>query len=303
MSAGGSGFQLLVYLLGVVCALVSTIFFNVGPLIQKQGLAHIPDLAGANALGSMKKMFRNRRWLLGMAVASIGGIIYFIGIGLASAAIVEPILNFGFIVLPWMAKRMLGEKLDVSGRVAIVMLVIMPLFIASGALSDPRIDMPRFIPSIGVFSAAIVGIASVLVVLAKKRKPIFWAFAAGSLQGLAAVHLQWFTSILFPASNLLAGLLAGWFPIVISSLVSAVGAVYLPSIALQKNPASRVGPVIGTTSTTVAIAGGLLVFGQIVGAIPFYAIGVGLAFTGVFLIAKYNDVVEAVPIGTQSAAS
>ena len=302
MSAGGSGFQLIAYLLGVVCALVSTMFFNVGPLIQKQGLAVLPDITGTSVLGSVKAMVRNRKWLLGMSIAGIGGIVYFIGIGLSSAAIVEPILNFGFIVLPYMAKRMLGEKLDVSGRIAIVMLVVMPIFIASGALSDPRVDLPRFIPSIFVFSAALIGIASLLVILARKRKPILWAFAAGSLQGLAAVHLQWFTIILFPDPNLLEGLLAGWFPLVFSSIVSLVGAIYIPSIALQKNPASRVGPVTGTTSTSVAIAGGLLVFSQIVGAIPFYAIGVGLAFAGVFLIAKYNDVVEAVPAGIPPVA-
>jgi uncharacterized membrane protein len=295
MSAGGSGFQLLAYLLGVVCALVSTMFFNVGPLIQKQGLAVIPDITGTSVFGSVKAMVRNRKWLLGMGVAGIGGIVYFIGIGLSSAAIVEPILNFGFIVLPYMAKRMLGEKLDASGRIAIVMLVVMPIFIASGALSDPRIDLPRFLPSIAAFSVVMLGIASLLVILARKRKPILWAFAAGSLQGLAAVHLQWFTSILFPDPDLLGGLLAGWFPLVVSSVVSLVGAIYIPSIALQKNPASRVGPVTGTTSTSVAIAGGLLVFSQAVGAIPLYVIGIGLAFAGVFLIARYNDVIEASP--------
>ncbi|HME53450.1 MAG TPA: DMT family transporter [Candidatus Lokiarchaeia archaeon] len=293
MSNAASSLDPLLFILGVVLALISTLFFNTAPLIQKQGLSQLPGLAGKPFFSSMKKMFLNRKWLWGFLIMNIGGLFYIVAVGFSSAAIVEPLLNFGFIVLPWMAKRMLGEKVDKSGKLGISMLIIMPVFIAMGGLSTPSVGTPWFYGSIVVFTAIDIVIAAISIIAAK-RAPISWALAAGTMQGLAAVYLQWFSTIFFPAPDLWLGFIAGLVPLLISLVVNIAGAMYLPSIALQNNPASKVGPIVGTLSTTVAIAGGILVFTQAVGNVVFYAIGLCLAITGVFLLKKYHVIVNPV---------
>jgi hypothetical protein len=291
MMNASPGVDPLLFVLGVVLALISTLFFNTGPVIQKQGLSQLPDLAGTSFFKSMKKMFWNRKWMQGFLIFNAGGLLYIIAVGFSSAAIVEPLLNFGFIVLPWLARRMLGEKVDVLGKIGIVALVIMPVFISMSALSTPIIGTPWFYGSLPVFTAIVIVIAGVSIVIAR-HAPLAWAFAAGSLQGLATAFVQWFSVIFFPAQDLWLGFIAGLPPLLISLVINIIATTYLPSMALQKNPASKVGPIVGTLSSTFAAAGGIIVFAQAVGNIPFYVIGLGLAIAGVYLLKKYQELAK-----------
>jgi drug/metabolite transporter (DMT)-like permease len=65
-------------------------------------------------------------------------------------------------------------------------------------------------------------------------------------------------------------------------------ATYVDMIGLQKIDASKFGPINQTINNMVAILGGIIVFGQIIGSIPFYIIGVIMAIFGSVILGRYQ---------------
>ena len=68
--------------------------------------------------------------MLGFAVGCLGLIPYVAALRLVGIAVVQPLYGFGFIVLLTVSRFMLHEKMHPAAKLAVALLVFMPVFIA-----------------------------------------------------------------------------------------------------------------------------------------------------------------------------
>ncbi|MBD3351727.1 MAG: hypothetical protein GF364_09605 [Candidatus Lokiarchaeota archaeon] len=216
----------------------------------------------------------------------IGGFPYFIAVELAGVTVVQPLMNFGFIALVLWAKKILNEELTPTAKIAIGLMIIMPLFIALGNVPEPTLNKPS---DFYVFIIIAVIVILILFAIAKKV-PILWAFGCGMCFALGAANLQAFLLPLdFTAGldilidqaidNILFGILSIFF--------NGMG-VFIGQIGLQKTSASRYNPINQTMNNITSIIGGIIVFAQLPVSPFYYIIGFILGIVGVFLLGKYT---------------
>ncbi len=277
------------YIGGIALALVATVFFNYAPLLMKTALGKMAEIKGGNLWKSIKTMLTNKRWLIGMVVSIIGGIFYFLALNIAGITIVQPLLNFGFIVLVFAAKRMLGEELDTRAKVAIGLLIAMPVFMTLSKVSEPQ-NITNYSDVI-IFSLVCVAIIAGFGI-ASRKVTILWALTTGVSLGISALYMQWFTTAFFDGleagMDLFVALWVAFFPLIIMLAGNIIANMVFMQIGLQKNAASRFNPINGSVNMIIAIIGGILLFGQQVGEWAYYCIGVGLGIAGIILLSKYQ---------------
>jgi hypothetical protein len=243
------------------------------------------DIDAATALKNTKVLFTNKQWVAGFLLAILGGIAYIFATEMAGIVVVQPLMNVGLIVLAILANRRLGEVIDTTAIIGIILLICTPVFIAFGGVTEPIMftDYTWLL----LYSAA-MGIGIVLMVPATKRKPILWGPITSCFQGLAAQFTQWFTLALFGADGLITGFIAALFPLILMLIFTFVAGVYTVSIGLQQNPAARFNPITGTLSIFLTIVGGLLIFGQTITSIPLYGMGLLFGIIGMILLSRYQ---------------
>jgi uncharacterized membrane protein len=272
--------------IAVILALVSTILFNIAPILQKEAVDTMEKIEAKNFIKSIFIMFKNKKWLLGTILSVIGGIPYIIALNLGGITIVQPLINFGFIVMVIFANKRLGEKLDIWGKIGIALMIIMPLFIAFGQVTEPIMytepsRMYLYTLVVAILALACHGIA--------KKIKIFWAPVCGLWFSLGALYTQaLIKSLDFSGFDvLLESLFGAWISLIGVSVFNFLG-MFLGQIGLQKNVASQYNPINQTLNNISAFLGGIIIFSQIIQSPIMYLIGFILGILGVFALAKYN---------------
>lgn len=273
-------------LIGVILALVATIMFNLAPIFQKGLVDDIPEIEIKNLGSSIKAMFQSPRWLLGTLMGVFGGIPYFFALQLAGIIVVQPLLNFGFIAMVIAANRMLGESLDLKSKIAILLMMIMPVFIAFADVSEA---VTLTDPADFLLLNLIYTITILITGLFGKKVPVLWAFTTGLCFSLGALNLQAVTlNIDFGQIDTLISQIFGvlhWA--ILSGLFNIVG-TFLAQIGLQRNEASKFNPINQTLNNTGALLGGVVIFLQVPGSIPLYTIGFLMGAIGVAILGRYE---------------
>jgi drug/metabolite transporter (DMT)-like permease len=280
---------------GILLALLAMSLFSLAPVLQKSALNRLPPLTFSNLWKSALSLLKDRRWMLGFTVGCIGLLPYMAALRLVGVAVVQPLYGFGFIVLMAMSRFMLHEKLHPAAKAALGLLVVMPVLIAFGDMSGVRHDITQHSTqiSIGIFMLTILLSGGALIFFAKKH-PICWAMISGALFGAGAVFAQMAITYLtldelrgtktFHAlirnEDLMFSLAA-----VLMAVPLNVAADYCMQVGLQQKTASRFIPIAQTVNNAVAVAGGIVIFGQRASQWHFYLAGVALGLTGLFLLA------------------
>ena len=278
------------HIIGILLAMVAMSLFNLSPLLQKSALNDIPKLSFQTWWTSFKHLITNRRWVIGFVVGCVGLIPYFIALDLVGVAVVQPLYGFGFIVLVFVSHHLLHERLHPGAWAGIALLILMPVLIAFGNVSNVQANMASLstLKNLLLFTGVIGG-TSLLLFTRVSKHPTSWAFVSGTLYGLAAVFMQSATSFFALLEHW------GWN----RNLVLCIGAAliatpanifadYCLQIGLQRKNASRFMPISQTVNNTVAVLGGLLVFRQQVGHWGVYLGALGLGAAGLFLMAIFE---------------
>jgi drug/metabolite transporter (DMT)-like permease len=280
--------NLINYIGGILLALLATLFFNYAPLLTKMALNQIEEIKATNFWVSTKRMITNKKWLSGLGLTFIGGTIYLLALNIAGVTVVEPLLNFGFIVLAFMAYRLLGEKLDKKAKLAIIILIIMPFMISLGGVT-PAVSIDE--SNMLWFSVGCIFIISILFFISRKVA-VLWAITTGITMGMSAIYTQWFIYLFFQgwtnSGNIIIAFSNAIIPFLLMIVIGFVAGFVFNQIGLQKNPTSVFNPINGTTNTCIGILGGLLIFGQTVANWSFYIIGFVLGIIGVILLGRYQ---------------
>ena len=294
--------ELINYIVAVFFTLLATVMFNLTPILQKDAINKMNEFKLSNVWSSLKAMFSDKKWVIGMLLGIGGGIPYIIALDLVGITVVQPIINVGFLILVYAAYKYLHEKITPLTIFAIILMILMPISIALGNVSEPTRDITTSAVQLYLllFTLIMMIIVGVLLIMTKKF-PIFWTAITGILFSLGAIYSQAALSFIYFANYNLLGnfdaIIANLFINPYLRLMLIVGIIslafnmiasYVEQMGLQRIPASKFTPVNQTVDNLIAIIAGLIIFGQILGSVPFYFIGVIMALSGSIILGKYQ---------------
>lgn len=273
-------------ILGIILALVTSLLWNLAPIVQKEALEEIEEIDAKNPLKQTRKLFSKPRWVLGFVMALIGGLTYMLATNLAGIVVIQPLMNVGLIALVFFSSRRLGEVIDIPAAIGIILMILTPVFIAFGGVTEPV--MFTDYSGLLLYSASmLIGIG---VMAGGTRKiAILWAPITSLFQALASQFTQWFTLALFGNPDIIQGFINAFIPLILTGVFTAIAAIYTVSIGLQRNPASRFNAITGTVSMFAVILGGIMIYSQVITNILFYSTGLLFGIIGVILLSKYQD--------------
>ncbi|MHA1908605.1 MAG: DMT family transporter [Candidatus Thorarchaeota archaeon] len=276
-------------IIGIALAVITSLFWNTAPVIQKEALATMEEIEAGEATKHTMALFKNKKWTIGFVMSVLGGLTYLFATQMAGIVVVQPLMNVGLIALVILSSRRLDEEIDAQAIIGIILLILTPVFIAFGGVTEPTMFLDFF--NITIFCIVlIVGIA--VMIPASRKMPILWAPITSFLQALASIFTQWFTLALFGGADIIQGFINGLIPLILMGAFTFAAGVYAVSIGLQKNPAARFNAITGTVSMFAVIFGGTLIFAQLMTNVLFYGIGLTFGVFGVILLSRYQEMVE-----------
>jgi len=174
---------------GITLALIATLLFNFGIVLQKIGLSKTPEMniqnGISNIIESFKYFFKNKYWLTGTIMGLIGLIPYTISMGLIGILVVQPLMSVGLIIFVLAAITFLKEKIKPLEIMGVIMLGISPFLIVFAGISEIRIDLLDFsLPFIIFFVLIIIACISIYYFSILKKGTLLEAISLIIIGGL-----------------------------------------------------------------------------------------------------------------------
>ena len=235
-------------------------------------------LAGRPAL--LAALARRRRWLAGIALAVAGFGLQIVALTFAPLTVVQPVLALGLVLLLYLGRRTLGESIGPREALAVAALIV---GVSAIALAAPE-------RSESVSSEAGVAVALVVLVavtaapyLLRLRHGAALVLSAGAADVVAALAAKLAADGIdrgdaMPALAWAAG----------AGVAGLVGLTSETS-ALQRLPATRVGPIVVVLQVAVPVLLAPLVAGEDWGSTllggGLIAMALGLVVLGAAILA------------------
>lgn len=233
-------------LLGLVAALVASLLFNVGIVLQALDARVAPRSLGLR-IGLLGRLLRRPRWVLGWLLGVVGIVPQIAAYANAPFVIVQPCLSIGLLLVLALAVRVLHERVgtrDVIGVVAIIGGVVL---VAWGAPSHAEAHRGWF-AVIGVVAVlAVVGLAPFAVRATRFDSGMLTIVAAGCGFGATNVATKLFGDDFNVGHYGNAGI---WAAV---GLGMGVAATVTNMTAFQRRAATTVVPVSTAVQTFLPI--------------------------------------------------
>src|SRR4051812_36148969 len=101
-------------ILGVVLALVTTLAFNTGFVLEKGALAALPPLNVRLPLILVRMLVTNPRWMAGFALILAGVACQLVALTRIPLTVAQPVFSSGIVFLLLLSMTFLGERLTVA---------------------------------------------------------------------------------------------------------------------------------------------------------------------------------------------
>jgi enterochelin esterase-like enzyme len=248
---------------GLLLALGSAALINLGFLLQHRGL---PRRGVGGLAAALRGASRNRTWLAGQAIGWIGFAAQIVAVAVAPLALVQAFAAGGLALSVPLAAGIFLHRITRGQLLAVlamaVGLAVLPIGFSTGT--------DRLAPNALIATSATVVVAG--AVLAAGRRPGLLAVAAGAFYGVAdaaikAVSTDWHV-------HGAAALWSGWT--VLAALATFAGFLAFQA-ALQSGNAISSISLMNALAALVALACGLIAFGEKLGTSPTALIAHGLA--------------------------
>ena len=268
--------------LGVLFALVCAFLTNLAFLFKHRGATAAPPVDVRRPLASAAGLFRSRWFAIGWLVAVVAWIFHVLALALAPISIVQVVLASGLVLLAVMADRLFGFTV---GKRQWAGLVAMATGLGLITVTQPAVHGSHSsfsVPAMVAFEGVLLGVGALLIVGPRivgsraKGSGLALGAAAGVLFGVSDVALKALTG-LADADGLL-GVVSPW---ALVAVLASVVSFYASARALQDGDAVEVIAITGTAANIVAIAGGIIVFGD---PVPSDTAGIVLQAVGLLLI-------------------
>jgi drug/metabolite transporter (DMT)-like permease len=278
-------------ILGVVLALVTTLAYNAGFVLEKGALSSLPPLNIRLPLNLMRMLVTNPRWMAGFGLIAVGLAGQLVVLTRIPLTVAQPLFSSGIVFLLLLTMTVLGERLTshewtgLAGIMAGVICVVASLnsrtdTVGTGGhvLRVLLIAVPSTLAGLGVFVAA--GRRG-----GRHRRPagdVPYGLAAGIVYGVAGMVVKGLSaSIDFHGpETIAASALASPYLYLLAPITLAGFLIF--QTALQRGRASIVAPVSTVVSTLYTVVAGTLMFGE---RLPADATDLGLRLAGLATIA------------------
>lgn len=286
---------------GVAAALAAAGCFAVANTLQHKGAS---QLSGALRSAPAWRLLTQRSWLAGITVNLAGLGLHALALSAGALAVIQPLLVSGLLFTLPASRLITGrriELLDCAWAAVVVVGLSVFLRTARATGGHAAADVPML--------AAGIGAAGVLVILAValarprrcRHRPALLGVATGICCGVGAALLKQVTTL---AGAGLPALLAGW---PLYALMSAgAAALWLGQTAYRAGPLTGSLPAITIVDPVVAIALGVLAFGESVAGRPIALVVEIAAFAtmtaGVVALARRSVEPVSAPVPAQVLA-
>src|SRR5689334_19748557 len=166
----------------IVLAGLSTTLTNVAYLRQHDAAAALPVLSMRRPLHSARLLLKDRSWLLGFAMETVGFLLYAAALALASLALVQTVMAGGIGVLAYVSARVARRRLSGRGLYGVIAsvggLAALAVSLAGGSDKGGRGSLGMILLWLGLTA----GVAALLLAVARTIGGM--AVAAGLAGGL-----------------------------------------------------------------------------------------------------------------------
>src|SRR5215207_6580142 len=258
---GRSTFKTVINL-GILLALLCAVVTQLGFLYKHRGANEAPKVDVRHPLRTVKSLFSQKWFAIGMAVATGAWFFHVAALAFAPLSVVQAVLSTGVVVLAVMAERLFGFKvgarqwLGVAMTAAGLFLLVVTLPSTNGAHSNYSLAGMIAVES------AMLAIGAFLITGPRFGAPdhhhgVMLGGAAGVLFGVSDVAIKALTGL--TGDGVLGIILSPWLFV---AILGSIIAFYASARGLQDGEAV---PVIASTSTAAnvsCILGGIVVFGD-----------------------------------------
>jgi hypothetical protein len=286
--------------IGLALALGCAFLSGVGMLCKHRGACDAPAVAMRAPLRSAVSLFRSRWWSIGFLLATLGWLLHVAALSLAPLSLVQAVIAGGLALLAVPARRWFGISVGVRDLIGLGLCAAGLSFLALTAGHGH--EHGTFTSSTMLaFEGGTLALVGVLTVASAHRSlvSIGWlllAVAAGTSIGVADVALKALAETV-PGSPL--SVVSPWTGM---AILGGIGGFLSLARGLQLGEPVAVIVAFSASATLAAITGGVIVFGDPLGADALDVVARCLAFVAVIAAAALLPLVpERTPGGRVAA--
>jgi drug/metabolite transporter (DMT)-like permease len=255
--------------IGLLLALGCAFATNLAFLWKHRGAVAAPAIDMRQPLASAKGLFCSKWWTIGFGVAVAAWGLHVAALALAPISLVQAVISGGLVFLAVLADRWFGFELGRREWMGVALTAVGLAFLgltvqsgSSGAHSSYSIS------GMIAFEGAMVLIGGVLLIShrverVRHRRGLMLGAAAGILFGVSDISIKALTGTV-PGDAL--AILSPWTAV---ALAASVAAFYASARGLQIGEGITVIALTSVAANLSAILGGILVFGDPMGADAF----------------------------------
>ncbi|UGS36130.1 hypothetical protein [Capillimicrobium parvum] len=266
-------------MIGLALALAAAVALNAGYLLQHAGARTAPPISARHPVTMIRGLLGSRAWLAGLALGLTGWALHVAALAHAPLSLVQAFAAGGLVLSIPAAAVLLRERLgraELQG-IAIMVGALLLLAVGVGPIAAPTLR-PGALAAYLLAAAALA--AALAAAPASDRRPHMLGLAGGVLYGAADAATK--AATIVGGHGVGALLLSPW-PLVV--LLASAGAFLCFQRGLQTGAAVPVVALMTAGTNVVAMAAGVFVFGDPLGAGPVAAGLHVLAFSLVALAA------------------
>jgi hypothetical protein len=269
--------------LGIILALVSAMGANVAFLCKHRGANAAPEVRFSHPLRSAAALFRSRWWTIGWIIGAVGWGFHVAAMSLAPLSIVQAVMAAGLALLVIPAQRWFGIRLGAREWWGLGLSAAGLALLAITA--DPSHAHSAYsLAGLIAFEGGLVAVGAFLFLHGSRglnhgRNGVLLGVAAGLLIGVGNVAIK---AVSGSMSGDLLGIVSPWTAVAVAA---GVLAFYGIARGLQLGAALQVIALSSIAANVAAIVGGIIVFGDPVGADALGIVVRSLAFAAVIAAA------------------
>jgi drug/metabolite transporter (DMT)-like permease len=251
--------------LGILLALASALGVNISMLCKHRGAMAAPDVRISQPLRSAVSLFRSRWWAIGFAVSAGAWALHVVALGFAPLSLVETVISGSIVLLAYLAQRWFGLRVSRREWVGLGLIAAGLAFLGATVPETSSHGSDYSLSAMIAFEAGAVAAGALLLLsgtagtFGNSRGPLL-GMAAGLLLGVANVSVKALTGTV-PGDPL--SVLSPWTA---ALLIAGVGAFFALARGLQIGGAIPVIALSSVAANCASISGGVLVFGDVIGA-------------------------------------
>jgi hypothetical protein len=270
--------------LGIIFAVASALTVNIAMLCKHRGATMAPTVRFSHPWQSAVALFKSKWWLIGFGVAAVAWGLHVIAMALAPLSMVQVVTAGGLALLALPAQRLFGIKLGRREWVGLLLSATGLAWLAVSAESTENHSAYSF-AALLAFEGGLIAIGALLLHHGSNgrdhiRSGVVLGAASGILVGVGNVSTKALTGGVAES-----GVLALVSPWSVVTVVAGLLAFFALARGLQIGPPIQVIALSSIAANVSAIAGGILVFGDPVGADALGIIARAAAFAAVIAAA------------------